>query len=175
MDESKRHSMLTSSQGTDEGKTGEYEGMRSFDSDVQLQDPSLLSGRAEFGDGVTLVILSIFPSLVVQQISNTLAVRQIVPKGCGAFELVWTHVGYEDDDAEMAAIRLKQSNLIGPAGLVSMEDGEAVEIVQRAIESDSEGASYVGMGGAFAQDADHLVTEGSIIGFWENYRRTMDL
>ncbi len=29
------------------------------------------------------------------------------------------------------------------------------------------------MGGEQAKDADHLVTEGSIIGFWEYYRNVM--
>jgi anthranilate 1,2-dioxygenase large subunit len=29
------------------------------------------------------------------------------------------------------------------------------------------------MGGAEAKDAEHLVTEGSIIGFWEYYRQVM--
>jgi anthranilate 1,2-dioxygenase large subunit len=97
----------------------------------------------------------------VQQIANTLAVRQIIPRGVGRFELVWTQFGYADDDSEMQAIRNKQGNLIGPAGLISMEDGEAVEIVHRSIIRDQ------------AKDAEHLVTEGSIIGFWEYYREVM--
>jgi anthranilate 1,2-dioxygenase large subunit len=29
--------------------------------------------------------------------------------------------------------------------------------------------SYIAMGGGRADDADHLVTEGPIIGFWKNY------
>ena len=45
-----------------------------------------------------LVILSVFPNLVLQQIANTLAVRQIVTHGVDGFELVWTHFGYADDD-----------------------------------------------------------------------------
>jgi anthranilate 1,2-dioxygenase large subunit len=27
------------------------------------------------------------------------------------------------------------------------------------------------MGGCRAEDADHLVTEGAIIGFWDNYEK----
>jgi len=104
-----------------------------------------------------------------------LAVRQILPKGLGAFELVWTQFGYADDDAEMTAIRHKQGNLIGPAGLISMEDGEAVEIVQSAIVRAQEHSSYIAMGGGAAEDADHLVTESSIIGFWNYYRSIMEL
>jgi anthranilate 1,2-dioxygenase large subunit len=71
----------------------------------------------------------------------------------------------------MQAIRQKQANLIGPAGLISMEDGEAVEIVQRAIIGEHDAASYIAMGGGRPDDADHLVTEGAIIGFWHNYEK----
>ena len=32
-----------------------------------------------------------------------------------------------DDDEQMTACRLKQANLVGPAGLISMEDSEAID------------------------------------------------
>ena len=54
-----------------------------------------------------------------------------------------------------------------------MEDGEAVELVHDAIQSDQNNVSYIGMGGGRSEDADHLVTEGTIIGFWEFYRNIM--
>lgn len=172
MDARKRHSLLYSiaASNNDAADKQAYGDTRTFDTEFKLQDMSLLKGRQEFDDGVTLVILAVFPNLVLQQIQNTLAVRQTVTYGPDEFELVWTHFGYEDDDAEMQAIRLKQTNLIGPAGLISMEDGEAVEIVQNAIIGEDKAASYIAMGGGRAEDADHLVTEGAIIGFWDNYR-----
>lgn len=173
MDKDKKHSMLTAAQGTDEGKLDEYEDTRTFQSDFTLEDTSLLAGFPEFADGVTLVILALFPGLVVQQIANTLAVRQILPKGVDRFELVWTQFGYADDSAEVKAYRLKQGNLIGPAGLISMEDGEVVEIVQRAVIRDQSEQSYIGMGGGTSAGADHLVTETAIVGFWESYRDRM--
>lgn len=173
MDESKRHSLLYSIAGSndDDRDKAIYEGSRTYNSGFALQDQSLLKGRKEFADGITLVILGMFPNLVLQQISNTLAVRQIVTHGPEAFELVWTQFGYVDDDEEMQAIRLKQANLIGPAGVVSMEDGEAVEIVQDAVVRAQDKTSYIAMGGGGADDADHLVTEGAIIGFWQNYEQ----
>lgn len=172
MDEGKRHSLLYSiaASNNDEADKQAYGDSRTFDTEFKLQDLSLLKGRQEFDDGITLVILTVFPNLVLQQIQNTLAVRQIVTRGPDSFELVWTHFGYEDDDAEMDAIRHKQANLIGPAGLISMEDGEAVEIVHNAIAGDQDDMSYIAMGGKQAEDADHLVTEGAIIGFWDNYK-----
>jgi anthranilate 1,2-dioxygenase large subunit len=88
---------------------------------------------------------------------------------------VWTQFGYQDDDEEMQTIRMKQSNLIGPAGLITMEDGEAVEIVQEGIIRDGEKTSIIGMGGGRAENVDHLTTEGAIIGFWENYCRYLEI
>jgi anthranilate 1,2-dioxygenase large subunit len=175
LDAEHRHSMLHASSDTNDAQKDQeiYKDMRSFNSQFKLQDPSVLAGRREFDDGVTLVILSVFPNLTVQQIANTLAVRQSVPYAPDAFELVWTSFGYADDDAEMQTIRLKQGNLIGPAGLISMEDGEAVEIVQRAVVRDQDKTSFIAMGGSRGGDADHLVTESSIIGFWEYYQRTV--
>jgi len=175
LDPEHRHSMLYASSDSNDAQQDQeiYKDMRSFNAQFRLQDPSVLAGRREFDDGVTLVILSVFPNLIVQQIANTLAVRQIVPYAPDAFELVWTSFGYADDDKDMQRIRLRQGNLIGPAGLISMEDGEAVEIVQRAVERDRGQASFIAMGGAGAGDADHLVTESSIIGFWEYYRRVV--
>lgn len=175
LDAEHRHSMLYASSDSNDAQQDQeiYKDMRSFNAQFRLQDPSVLAGRREFDDGVTLVILSVFPNLIVQQIANTLAVRQIVPYAPDAFELVWTSFGYADDDEDMQRIRLRQGNLIGPAGLISMEDGEAVEIVQRAVECDRGQASFIAMGGAAAGDAEHLVTESSIIGFWEYYHRVV--
>ena len=48
---------------------------------IKLADPSLLQGFKEYPDNVTLQILSVFPTFVLQQIQNAIAVRQIVPRG----------------------------------------------------------------------------------------------
>lgn len=177
MDDTGQHSLLyTMAATTDETTDKEiYKDSRSYDTNFSLKDPSLLAGRSEFDDGITLVILSIYPNLIVQQIANTLAVRQIVTHGAGAFELVWTHFGYADDDEQMRNIRIKQANLIGPAGLISMEDGEAVELVQKAVIRDAGKTSYIAMGGGRAEDAQHLVTEGAIIGFWQHYQKQLGI
>jgi anthranilate 1,2-dioxygenase large subunit len=102
-------------------------------------------------------------------------VRQSVTHAPNAFEIVWALFGYTDDDEEMQMIRMKQSNLVGPAGLISMEDGEAVEIVQEAVIRDGKKTSVLAMGGVHSGSVDHMITEGPIIGFWENYARYLNL
>ena len=101
--------------------------------DYKLADPSLLDTVKEFGDDIQLQILSVFPGFILQQIHNCLAVRQVVPRGVGKMDLKWTYFGFADDPPEMNRRRLKQQNLVGPAGFVSMEDGCVGGFVQRGI------------------------------------------
>ncbi|WP_202636625.1 Rieske 2Fe-2S domain-containing protein [Rugosibacter aromaticivorans] len=179
MDATKRHSLLkvkpyaATSNESDDNEV--YKDVRSYNTEFHLQDASVLAGRKEFDDGVTLIINAIFPNLLLQQIANTLAVRQSVTYAPDAFEIVWTLFGYADDDEEMQMIRMKQANLIGPAGLISMEDGEAVEIVQDAVVRDGKMTSILAMGGGHSCNTEHMITEGPIIGFWENYCRYLGL
>lgn len=150
------------------------ESVASFSKTLKLADPSLLDSRPEF-DRFTTTIQFLFPSLIIQQISNTLATRQLVPLGVDRFELLVTYFGYEDDDAEVRAMRIKQSNLIGPAGLIALEDGYAVELVQRAVSYDNRATSYIELGGRGTGDQDSLVTETAIRAFWQAYGELMGL
>jgi phenylpropionate dioxygenase-like ring-hydroxylating dioxygenase large terminal subunit len=161
---------------TDPG-AGEYEqaGMRTAKGDYRLEAPELLDSVDEFGDGVTLQILAAFPNFVLQQIQNSLAVRQILPKGVGRTELVWTAFGFADDDERMTERRIRQANLIGPAGFISMEDGAATAFVQRGVQAASDRASFVEMGGRDVASSESRVTETSVRGLWQAYRRHMGL
>jgi phenylpropionate dioxygenase-like ring-hydroxylating dioxygenase large terminal subunit len=150
------------------------QGIRSELSSYRLADPSLLDGVDEFGDGIRLQILTVFPNFVLQQIQNCLAVRQILPKGPSAMELHWTYFGFADDSPEMLGRRLKQSNLVGPAGYVSMEDGCVGGFVQRAVTTASDEVSVVNMGGEGTESQETRATEASVRGFWKAYRRYME-
>src|SRR5262249_34288656 len=112
------------------GREYEQAGMRAAQEGLKLEAPELLQSVDEFGDGCGVQIVAVFPSFVLQQIRNSLAVRRIVPKGPERTELIWTAFGFEDDSPELTAMRLRQANLIGPAGYVSMEDGAAPGFVQ---------------------------------------------
>lgn len=175
LDDSGKHH-VSYTYGATEENAASYENadIRSFQSGYQLHDPSLLKSRREFEDGIALAIQSIFPTLVVQQIYNVLAVRQLLPKGPQACELVWTYFGYQDDDADMARLRLKQANLVGPAGYVSLEDGGVGELVQKAVvHADRARCSVMEMGGKDVQSQPFRATETSVRGFWKEYRALM--
>jgi phenylpropionate dioxygenase-like ring-hydroxylating dioxygenase large terminal subunit len=147
--------------------------LRSERDDYKLADPSMLDPVDEFGDRIQLQMLTIFPSTVLQQVHNCLAVRQVVPRGTDGMELRWTYFGFADDTAEMNKRRLKQQNLVGPAGLVSMEDGCVGGFVQRGIAEAGDKISVVEMGGDTAESQATRATESAVRGFWQAYRRHM--
>ncbi|PHS73533.1 MAG: Rieske (2Fe-2S) protein [Cycloclasticus sp.] len=166
------HSLLSAYTIENEDKT-EYEkgDLRTYDTDIKLMDTSVLRVTPELEPVFTNHIQSIFPSMVLQQIHNTLAVRQILPKGVNQFELIFHFFGYEDDTPELRSERIRQMNLVGPAGYISMEDGEATELVQNAIKGDSNHHSLMAMG----EDGDEgtLLTEAVLRSYWKGYRDIM--
>jgi anthranilate 1,2-dioxygenase large subunit/terephthalate 1,2-dioxygenase oxygenase component alpha subunit len=150
-----------------------YAGIRSDNQGLHLQDPSFMQSVQEFNDNITLQILSIFPGFVLQQINNALAVRQIVPRGIDKMDLNWTYLGFADDTPELRSMRLRQANLAGPAGFVSMEDGAVGGFVQRGIAAAEHESAVVEMGGASAETAETRATEASVRGFWKAWRAQM--
>lgn len=156
---------------------GEYDsaGLRNVVEDVGLAGPELLSRTQEFEDGITVAIQSMFPTCVNQQIYNTLAIRQLTPQGPERCELHWTVFGYRDDTPELRQMRLRQANLIGPAGYVSIDDGVIGEYVQRGIGGTGMDASAVmEMGGSSVESSrGSRATEATLRGFWTGYRALM--
>ena len=139
-----------------------------------LADPTLVKGWREFDCGTTLAIQSVYPNFVVQQISNSLALRLCLPKGPEECELLWWVFGTPEDTDEQREIRIKQSNMIGPGGVISMEDGVVGGWIQRGTKRDQEKSTIVQMGGRDIQpSAEGRATEVSIRGFWQGYRDCM--
>ncbi len=176
VDETGGHHVSFSAIDPEAAKSEEYaqQQLRS-ESEYKLADPSLLQGFDEYGDGVTLQILSVFPTFVLQQIQNAIAVRQIVPRAVDRTDLNWTYLGFADDTPERRMTRLKQMNLVGPAGYISMEDGCVGGFVQRGIAGAADEEAVIEMGGAGAESSESRVTEASVRGFWKAYRAHMGL
>jgi hypothetical protein len=84
-------------------------------------------------------------------------------------------LGFADDDEKTTAMRLKQANLIGPAGYISMEDGAVGAFVQRGIPGAPDDTSIIEMGGREHVSQDTRTTEASVRGFWHAYRAHMGL
>jgi anthranilate 1,2-dioxygenase large subunit len=150
-----------------------YAEIPSLRENFRLADPTFLGTADEFGDDTTTQILSLFPNFVLQQIQNSIALRLVLPKGPDKTELQWIYLGFEEDDAEMTALRLAQANLSGPAGYVSMEDGAVGNFIQRAIHGSEDARSVLEMGGLGHVSEANRTTEASVRGFWHAYRPLM--
>ena len=71
-------------------------------------------------------------------------------------------------------MRLKQSNLVGPAGFISMEDGAVGGFVQRGIAGACDHEAVLEMGGDESGSSEGRATETSVRGFWKAYRHHME-
>jgi len=143
------------------------------DSEFRLHDNSVVESVDEYGDGISVQILTIMPGTVLQQVRNTIAVRVVRPRGVDKTELEWIHLGFDSDDDAMTERRLRQGNLIGAAGYIAMEDGCVGGFVQRALQYNDDGAGLVMMGGHEAESQPFRASEAAIRGFWKHYRALM--
>jgi anthranilate 1,2-dioxygenase large subunit len=172
MDAKHRHNITYNQINSDDAasNSGYGDTKKVFQEGFRLLEPALLTYKPEFPDPIGLVIMSVFPGVVFQQIANSLCTRQIRPRGVNELELYWTYFGYEDDDKAMTDHRLLQANLVGPGGYVSMEDGEAVAMVHNTSFNSQSSHAFVEIGGVGAiKDQTNMVTEVPVRGFWSYY------
>ena len=174
MDRHFRHAAMISTRGA-AGQAGQVTQVSSFKAGMQLHDPSFIDIVPEpWWGGPSAVMTTIFPSVILQQQVNSVSTRHIQPNGHGSFDFVWTHFGFEDDDAAMTQRRLTQANLFGPAGFVSADDGEVIEFSQQAFESKPFHRAVAELGGRDVADTEHMVTETLIRGMYRYWRRVME-
>ncbi len=172
-DERGRHGVMISEKNAG-GQGDVTQGVTSFKQDMVLRDPRVLDVVYEdWWQGPTVTMLTLFPSVIVQQQVNSLSTRHIVPRGPDEFDFHWTHFGFSDDTEEMTRRRLRQANLFGPAGYVSADDGEIIEMQQQGFRQDPEHYTISELGGREIGSTDHNVTEMLIRGMYRYYRDVM--
>ena len=195
MDEHGRHAVMISRRNesgpraTTEGVRQDVtEGVTSFKANMALHDDRLLDvvpeawwkieDPANPGTDITptVTMITLFPSLIIQQQVNSLSTRHIVPRGQGEFDFVWTHFGFADDTPEMTQRRLRQANLFGPAGFVSADDGEVIEFSQSGFKQAGDaGSTLCELGGTGVGGTEHMVTETLIRSMYAYWRKVMSL
>lgn len=149
--------------------------IKSIKTDLEMQDKEVVTSVVdEFKDGM-MGAFQVFPTILVQQYFNCLVVRHVIPKGVGKHELSWTYFGYADDDEQVAQLRLKQSNLVGPAGFVSLEDSEVLSLMQPVVEARPDSVQVLEMGGHGTEAQATMMTETLLRAFYDFYRREMGL
>jgi salicylate 5-hydroxylase large subunit len=146
----------------------------SYRANMKLNDARLLEVVHEPWWGApTVCMTTIFPSVIFQQQVNSLSTRQIIPLGPRRFDFYWTHFGFEDDTADMTERRMRQANLFGPAGFVSADDGEVIELSADGFAQNAEFSSFCELGGTEVGPAEHMVSETLIRGMYSYWREVM--
>ena len=186
MDDEGRHAVMISRRNEGGENKAVTEGVSSFKANMALNDTRLLDVVPEPwwkvpdpsnpGQDImpTVTMITLFPSLVVQQQVNSLSTRHIVPRGEGEFDFVWTHFGFADDTPEMTRRRLRQANLFGPAGFVSADDGEVIQFSQDGFRQWGEdGSTLCELGGTGTGGEEHMVTETLIRSMYAYWRKVM--
>ena len=186
MDAHGRHAVMISRRNEGGENKTVTEGVTSFKANMALNDTRLLDvvpepwwkvpdpsqPGAEIMPTVTMITL--FPTVIIQQQVNSLSTRHIVPRGEGGFDFVWTHFGFADDNEEMTRRRLRQANLFGPAGFVSADDGEVIEFSQEGFDQwGPEGETLCELGGTGTGGTEHMVTETLIRSMYAYWKKVM--
>jgi len=172
MDGTGQHAALVSRRGQQAANEVTAQ-IKTFDERLVLHDTTMLQPAKEFPDDDTVVMHTLWPNVMVQQQTNTLAMRHMVPRSAGVTDLHWTYFGYADDDEEMTLRRLRQANLQGPAGLIGVDDWEVLAYHQTGLASAPEETGVVEMGGRGVGNTEHMVTEAAVRAFYVHYRKVM--
>ena len=177
MDSEGRHAVMISQRNAGGEAKAVTEGVTSFKKDMALNDMRLLDVVPEYWwKGPTVTMITLFPSVIIQQQVNSLSTRHIVPSGPDSFDFVWTHFGFEEDSEEMTRRRLRQANLFGPAGFVSADDGEVIEFSQDGFrQKGADGSTICELDGRGVAPTQHMVTETLIRGMYGYWRKVMEL
>jgi phenylpropionate dioxygenase-like ring-hydroxylating dioxygenase large terminal subunit len=176
-DASGRHGVMASAKSDANAISGDAKKeMRAFKEGMTLREARFMNFIDEFNSPWSVTMSTIWPNLIVQREMNTLGVRQIVPDGPHEFVMKWTMFGFEDDDEEMTRHRLRQGNLMGPAGFLGLEDNEAIKFVQDGMRRVPDGSHLVKLDPQTpAGTADTLISESAIRAMYKHWREAMAL
>ena len=142
---------------------------------LQLEDMSVVTTTLDdYGDGRNMGY-QLFPATMYQQHLNVPSFRRIVPVSPNETEIHWTYFGFEDDTPAMRSNRIRQANLIGPAGFVLVEDGEVLAKQHRVMSASPDSKQPLEMGGDSIEPGGSMVTENSLRAFYVHYRQIMGL
>jgi anthranilate 1,2-dioxygenase large subunit len=141
---------------------------------MTLSDPRIMDFFDEFDSPWSVTMATIWPNLIIQREMNTLGIRQIVPTGPNEFIMKWTMFGFEGDTPEMERHRLRQGNLMGPAGFLGLEDNEAMKFVQDGMLNVPGGRHLVALDPATPEGTSQtLISESAIRGMYRHWREVM--
>ena len=139
-----------------------------------LKDPTLLDFKGVDPKAGSYVVAPSLLSLNTKHL-DMLNIRFGMPRGPLHTEVHWAYFSHVDDDEEMVRHRLRQSsNLLGPSGLVSIEDAAVFNRIQSAIGAGWDDAYFMK---GVREDLDPHKSgqndESANQIWWEWYRKAM--
>ncbi|MFG1343361.1 FAD-dependent oxidoreductase [Xanthobacter autotrophicus DSM 431] len=175
-DPSGRHGVMASAKSDAVVSEDKKKEMRAYKEGMTLEEPRFMDFIDEFDSPWSVTMATIWPNLIVQREMNTLGIRHIVPNGPNEFIMKWTMFGFEGDDEEMTRHRLRQGNLMGPAGFLGLEDNEAIKFVQDGMLGIPGGEHLVKLDpDTEAGTADTLISEAAIRAMYRHWRDAMGI
>jgi anthranilate 1,2-dioxygenase large subunit len=160
--------------GTENGHIGFESELKVPEDTGFLNDPTLLHFKGtESSKGSA--IASIFPVTVITKHMDMINIRFAFPRGVGSTEVHYGYFAHVDDDEEMVRHRIRQSsNMLGPTGLVSMEDASIFSRIHRGNHTPGNVAFQKGV-----KHEDRIWydfkqnDEAGNLPRWEHYRKSM--
>jgi anthranilate 1,2-dioxygenase large subunit len=107
---------------TKRGHIGFEAGLSVASQQTVLKDPTLIEYRGS-SHAIGSRLVNMFPTFVATKHLDVINLRFATALGLEKVEVHYAYFAHADDDEEMVHHRLRQSsNLLGPCGLISMED-----------------------------------------------------
>ncbi|MEL0082297.1 MAG: aromatic ring-hydroxylating dioxygenase subunit alpha [Gammaproteobacteria bacterium] len=139
-----------------------------------LKDPSVVEFRgSDPSRGANIIVTN--PVTLTTRHMDMFNIRFVIPRGVNETEVHWAYYAKQSDDAEMVRHRVMQSsNVLGPSGLVSLEDAAAFSRIQSTSKADATARFMKGI-----KDENSLSTEANQndetanMLWWNDYRERM--
>jgi phenylpropionate dioxygenase-like ring-hydroxylating dioxygenase large terminal subunit len=156
-------------------------GHKVMEAEVQQPQPGFLEDHSlvEFRDPSSprrSVIVSFWPMTTITKHLDVINIRYAFPRGPEETEVHYAYFAHQDDSPELYAHRVRQaSNLLGPSGFISLEDGAVFSRVHggsRALGTVAFQKGYMDkplQAPCFVAQND----EASNLIRWEHYRKSM--
>jgi phenylpropionate dioxygenase-like ring-hydroxylating dioxygenase large terminal subunit len=156
-------------------------GHKVLEAEVQQPQPGFLDDQSlvEFRDTSTpprSIVVSLWPMTTIVKHMDVINIRYAFPLSPHETEVHYAYFAHQDDSAELYAHRVRQaSNLLGPSGFISLEDGAVFSRVHEGSRTLGTVAYQKGYQGkpleapCFVAQND----EASNLIRWERYRTTM--
>lgn len=150
-------------------------GLKEAGNSRYLSAPAIMTSKDPAREPRTMIV-STFPMTIFARHLDTINLRFAFPITPDLVEVHYAYFAHEDDDEELVRHRVWQSsNLLGPSGFISLEDG--------AVFSRIHGGSYSGGTVSFQKgftgpiEAPYRMGKAEEVGNlvrWERYRKIME-